>query len=126
MYDIMVKNSVYSKFKQERRFEDRIKESKNIINKYPDRIPVIVEKHPREKALIEIDKCKYLIPMNITVGQLLHIIRKRLQISEIQAIYIFFNNRVFSNTTMIHTIYETEKDDDGFLYVKYCAENTFG
>ncbi len=91
MYDIMVKNSVYSKYKQERRFEDRIKESKNIINKYPDRIPVIVEKHPREKALIEIDKCKYLIPMNITVGQLLHIIRKRLQISEIQAIYIFFN-----------------------------------
>ena len=54
-------------------------ESERIRNKYPDRIPVICEK--TEKANIDdIDKKKYLVPADLTAGQFVYVIRKRLKL----------------------------------------------
>ena len=44
--------------------------------RYPDRIPVICEKDPRSD-IPPVDKRKYLIPMDLTVGQFVYVIRKR-------------------------------------------------
>ena len=50
--------------------------SQKIRSRYPDRIPVIVER--AENSNIEnIDKRKYLVPNDITVAQFMWIIRKR-------------------------------------------------
>lgn len=54
-------------FKEEHGFEKRKAESEKIREKYPDRIPVIVEKVERSD-IDDIDKKKYLVPSDLTVG----------------------------------------------------------
>ncbi|XP_062091579.1 autophagy-related protein 8f [Humulus lupulus] len=114
-----------SVFKQEHNFEKRRAEAARIREKYPDRIPVIVEK--AEKSEIpNIDKKKYLVPADLTVGQFVYVIRKRIKLSAEKAIFIFVDNVLPPTGGLMSTIYEEKKDDDGFLYVTYSGENTFG
>ena len=51
-----------STFQQNHSFEKRANEAQRILDKYPDRIPVIVEKDPRCKDIPDIDRKKYLVP----------------------------------------------------------------
>ena len=60
-------------FKKNFSLQKRIKESSRVRDKYPDRIPVICEKN--ETCNIEnIDKNKYLVPSNLSIGQFIYII----------------------------------------------------
>jgi len=36
------------------------------------------------------------------------------------------NNALPPTASLMSTIYEENKDEDGFLYVQYSGENTFG
>ncbi|KAI3743777.1 hypothetical protein L1987_56843 [Smallanthus sonchifolius] len=112
-------------FKQEHEFSKRHAEASRIREKYPDRIPVIVEK--AEKSDIpNIDKKKYLVPADLTVGQFVYVIRKRIKLSAEKAIFIFVENVLPPTGAIMSTIYDEKKDEDGFLYVTYSGENTFG
>ena len=62
-----------SNFKSKNNFEKRNNESTNILKKYPDRIPIIVEKYKNSK-INDIDKCKYLVPKDMTIGQFIYVI----------------------------------------------------
>ncbi|CAH2063350.1 unnamed protein product [Thlaspi arvense] len=114
-----------SSFKQDHDFEKRNAEALRIREKYPDRVPVIVEK-AEKSDITNIDKKKYLVPADLTVGQFVYVIRKRIQLSAEKAIFIFVDNVLPPTGAMMSTIYEEKKDDDGFLYVSYSGENTFG
>ncbi|KAF3793502.1 Autophagy-related protein 8A [Nymphaea thermarum] len=131
--------------------ERRKTESTRIREKYPERIPVIVEKADRTD-IPDIDKKKYLVPADLTVGQLVYVIRKRIKLSPEKAIFIFvknvlpptgkrklrvnynllsFSRWIIANSVaftgaMMSAIYEEHKDEDGFLYMTYSGENTFG
>ncbi|WOG90336.1 hypothetical protein DCAR_0209579 [Daucus carota subsp. sativus] len=114
-----------SSFKQEHSLEKRSAEAARIREKYPDRIPVIVEKG--EKSDIpNIDKKKYLVPSDLTVGQFVYVIRKRIKLSAEKAIFIFVDNVLPPTGAILSAIYDEKKDEDGFLYVTYSGENTFG
>ena len=63
-------------FKDDHTFDHRREESAKIRGRYPDRIPVIVEKADGS-SIESIDKRKYLVPNDITVAQFMWIIRKR-------------------------------------------------
>ncbi|XP_038876334.1 autophagy-related protein 8f isoform X2 [Benincasa hispida] len=80
-----------SYFKQEHDLEKRKAEAARIREKYPDRIPVIVEKAERSD-IPSIDKKKYLVPADLTVGQFVYVIRKRIKLSPEKAIFIFVDN----------------------------------
>jgi len=112
-------------FKKENNFDKRKEESKRIREKYPDRIPIIVEKNSNTD-LPDIDKKKYLVPSDLTVGQFIYVIRKRISISPEKAIFIFIENMLPPTSELVSSIYEKHKDDDGFLYIEYSGENTFG
>ena len=73
------------------RAEKRQAEALRIREKYPDRIPVIVEKAGRSD-IPDIDKKKYLVPGDLTAGQFVYVIRKRIKLSPEKAIFIFVNN----------------------------------
>jgi len=93
--------------------------------KYPDRIPVIAEKS--EKSDIpDIDKKKYLVPADLTMGQFVYVIRKRIKLPADQAIFIFVNNTLPPAGAVMSSIYKDNQDEDGFLYVTYSGESTFG
>ena len=93
--------------------------------RYPDRIPVICERDPRSD-IPPVDKRKYLIPMDLTVGQFVYVIRKRINIPSDKAIFIFVNNTLPPTAALMSTVYEQHRDEDGFMYFTYSGENTFG
>nr|AAR88761.1 microtubule-associated protein [Hevea brasiliensis] len=107
-----------SYFKQEHDLDKRRAEAARIREKYPDRIPVIVEKAERSD-IPNIDKKKYLVPADLTVGQFVYVIRKRIKLSAEKAIFIFVDNVLPSTGAIMSAIYEEKKDEDGFLYVTY-------
>lgn len=63
-------------FKEENSLEKRRADGDKILKKYPDRVPVIVEKAPKSR-LKDLDKSKYLVPRELTLGQFYFLIRKR-------------------------------------------------
>eukprot|EP00696_Hemimastix_kukwesjijk_P004322 gnl/Hemi2/15323_TR5160_c0_g1_i1.p1 gnl/Hemi2/15323_TR5160_c0_g1~~gnl/Hemi2/15323_TR5160_c0_g1_i1.p1 ORF type:complete len:120 (-),score=39.67 gnl/Hemi2/15323_TR5160_c0_g1_i1:104-463(-) len=112
-------------FKKEHPFEQRQNEAARIRTKYPDRIPVICEKAD-QSGIPDIDKKKFLVPIDLTVGQFVYVIRKRIRLSPEKAIFIFVRNALPPTAALMSTIYEEQRDEDGFLYVTYRGENTFG
>lgn len=114
-----------SKFKDEHPFEKRKAEAERIREKYNDRIPVICEKI-EGSDIANIDKKKYLVPQDLTVGQFVYVIRKRIKLSPERAIFIFVDEMLPPAAALMSSIYEEHKDEDGFLYILYSGENTFG
>lgn len=114
-----------SKFKDEHPFEKRKAEAERIRQKYSDRIPVICEK-VEKSDIATIDKKKYLVPADLTVGQFVYVIRKRIKLSPEKAIFIFVDEVLPPTAALMSSIYEEHKDEDGFLYISYSGENTFG
>ncbi|XP_074566938.1 autophagy-related protein 8f-like [Curcuma longa] len=114
-----------SSYKQQHDLEKRKAESMRINEKYPGRVPVIVEKAERSDVP-NIDKKKYLVPVDTTLGQFVHVIRKRINLSAEKAIFMFVDNVLPQIGTLMGHLYEEKKDEDGFLYVVYSGENTFG
>ena len=112
-------------FKNSKSENDRIIESSKILEKYPDRIPIIIEKDKKCK-LKNIDKNKYLVPKDMTMGQFIYVIRKRIKLNPTEALFVFTNNILCNNTLLLSEMYNTYKDKDGFLYITYSGENTFG
>jgi len=112
-------------FKKKYSFESRKSESDRIIQKYPDRIPIIVEQG-KSTSIPSIDKQKYLVPKDLTVGQFCYVIRKRINLKPQDALYVFFNGTLLPTASIISKLYETNKDDDGFLYCIVNGESTFG
>jgi len=114
-----------SEFKAQHPFEKRKLEAQRIHVKYPDRIPVIAEK-AKSSQIQDIDKKKYLVPADLTVGQFVYVIRKRIKLEPEKAIFIFVNNTLPPTAALMSQIYKEQADPDGFLYVTYSGESTFG
>jgi len=111
--------------KKQHDFDKRLAEASRIRKKYPNRIPVICEKNTRSD-IDDIDKNKYLVPADLTVGQFAYVIRKRLKLKPETAIFILVGTTYPSTATEMSALYEEHKSDDGFLYLKYSGETTFG
>ena len=111
-------------FKGIHTFEERCIESEKIMKKYPERIPVIVEKGVCQ--LQDIGKNKFLVSRDMTVSQFVFMIRKRIKLDPSQSLFVLMNNRVASGSSPLGTVYEEYKDTDGFVYMVYTSENTFG
>ena len=108
-------------------FEKRKRESSTILKKYPDKVGIIVQKSNTCYDDIELDKQKFLVPRNITMGQFLYIIRKRLKLKAEKAIYMFTESSSIPPTSfLISNIYNQNVNEDGFLYMYYTSESTFG
>ena len=114
-----------NKFKNEFTFEKRLEESTKIREKHSERIPIIVTKAKNCK-LKEMDKYKFLAPYDLTLGQFLVVIRKRIQLDTSEALFVFVSDTLINTSQSIGNIYDEYKDKDGFLYMTYCNENVFG
>lgn len=105
--------------------KETIEESSRIMEKYPTRIPIIVNKEKRCN-LPDIDKHKYLVDKHMNIREFIYIIRKRIQLDKSKAMFITINNKMYTSNDMLSKIYQNEKNSNGFLYVTYSTENTFG
>jgi GABA(A) receptor-associated protein len=62
-----------------------------------------------------IDKKKYLVPADLTVGQFVYVIRKRIKLSPEKAIFIFVDETLPPTAALMSSIYEEHKDEDGYV-----------
>ena len=63
------------RFKEQNSFSKRQGDAQRICRKYPDRVPIVAEISAECRDLT-IDKNKYLVPPDLTVGQLNYVLRK--------------------------------------------------
>ena len=56
-----------------------------------------------------IDKKKYLVPADLTVGQFVYVIRKRIKLSPEKAIFIFVDEVLPPTAALMSSIYEEHK-----------------
>ena len=114
-----------SKWRENFDLKKRKSESLRIKNKYPTRIPIICEKNS-QSDVPDLDKNKYLVPPDLTVGQFLYVIRKRIKLTPEKGLFLFIDNTIPSSSEIISKIYKDYQNEDGFLYIIYSGENTFG
>jgi GABA(A) receptor-associated protein len=102
-------------------------EADRLRQKYPNKIPVFVEKAKNSSTSIpDLKKHKFLVPSHLSVGQFIWVIRKQIQLSSEKALFIFVNNTLPTSNTLISELYSAHKSSDGALRIKYTSENTFG
>lgn len=108
--------------------KNKLKESvKKIIDKYPDRVPVYVTRGKGDRNLKNIDQNKFIVPEDITLGQFMAIIRKKIELGPELALFLFVNKGVLPpQSVTMASLYNQYKNDDGLLEIEYCGENTFG
>ena len=107
-------------------FAQRTLEAARIHEKFPGRIPCIVQKAPSAKTMATIDKEKFLVPGDLTLGQFVYVIRKRIALDSDKALFVFVDNTLPTTGTLMKELFRAKCDPDGFLYLMYCGEATFG
>jgi len=116
-----------SQYKEKNALEKRKAEAARIREKFPDRIPIICEHTPADRTgLVNIDKNKYLVPADLTIGQFTHVIRKRIKLQQSHALFLFVNNALPPASALMSQVYKENRDEDGFLYISYSGEDQFG
>ena len=103
-------------------FDERLNESSEILKKYPNKIPIIVEQNSR----FFLSRNKFLCPYDITVGQFILILRNRINLNSSQTIFIFIKNKHLKNNTLLSDVYKSYSDTDKFLKLNYELESVFG
>ena len=112
-------------FKFNTSFEERKMQSVTVMEKYPGRIPIYVYKHKKSKC-DDIKKHKFLVPLDITVGSFIYIIRNQLSLKSDQAIFVLIDGVLPPISALISQVYKEHADEDGFLYVAFSRESVFG
>jgi len=127
----MAENGAFHRaFKANHRLELRRHESQRMLDKYPDRVPVILDVVHGSQIPVNRKK-KFLVPTDLTVGQFVHVVRKQIQLTPEKAVFVFVrdgNGKMVlpPTSSVMSNIYEFHKDEDNFLYILYGTENTFG
>jgi len=100
-----------------------------IMARHPTRVPCWIERCPNDKTVDDPEdgKKRYLIEKDMTVAQVMYIIRRRVKISEKKAIFLFVDgNTLPPNTALMGALYKEHARTDRLLYLTYRSESTFG
>jgi hypothetical protein len=101
------------------------KEVEVIKEKYPNYIPIIVR--PKDRS-IELVRYKFLVGAEVTIGQLLCIIRKKIKnLQSSEALFLLVNNILVPSTHSLSLVYKQQLDEEtNMLFFTLCKESTFG
>lgn len=103
--------------------EQRLNEFKRIIQKYPDRIPIVID---IEGQGLHLDKRKYLAQAEMLMVYFQHTIRKRLKVGPNESLFFFYENTIPNPTQTLGQIYKERPTEDGYMVLTVAKENTFG
>eukprot|EP00756_Hemistasia_phaeocysticola_P005822 Hpha_TRINITY_DN13517_c0_g1::TRINITY_DN13517_c0_g1_i1::g.111538::m.111538/K08341/GABARAP, ATG8, LC3; GABA(A) receptor-associated protein len=114
-------------YKKEVSLQARKADAARVGLKYPDHVPVVCERlEDSENRMPGLDKKKFLVPADMNVAQFLYVVRKRIRVRPEEAMFLFVNRTLPTTTTHVSTLHAMHADEDGFLYLNYSSENTYG
>ena len=58
------------------------------------------------KNLPEIDRKKYLAPSDLSVGNFMYVIRKRIKLQPERSLFLFFNDKLLPVNTLLGAAYD--------------------
>jgi GABA(A) receptor-associated protein len=93
-------------------------EAGKLREKYPNRIPVVVN----TTGDLVINRSKYLVPDDLTLGEFIIVLRKRINIKACEAIYMFINGKIYPSNMHLKTIC----GENNFISISVAKESTFG
>ena len=104
----------------------RVNECKRLANKYQDRVPIIIR--PGNARTPDVPNFRYLVPKDKTVGEFVAILRRTTKLKSHQALFVLVGTAgsLLTSSSTIMQAYQEHREEDGFLYVTYTLENTFG
>ena len=108
-------------FRQRLTLTERKREYGRVRIQKPDYVPIIVERG--SDATPEIDREKYLVPPDLTAGQFLCVLRRRLTLGKEEALFLLCRGKAVHGTALLAGL---DREEDGFLYLVYAKENVFG
>ena len=79
-------------------------------------LQVIVEKAPKARVG-DLDKKKYLVPSDLTVGQFYFLIRKRIHLRPEDALFFFVNNVIPPTSATMGALYQVRISQSGFVVI---------
>jgi len=94
----------------------------DVVTKYPDRVPVIAA----TTGDLYLDKNRFLVPRDMTVGQFTMHVRKRLEMKATEALFVLVDKTLPPVSATMDTIYKQHAGNDQFLHLTFCKENVFG
>ena len=115
--------------------EQRLTESERIRLKYTNRVPCIIQRAASAKKTVpDLNKHKFLVPNELQMSAVMQIIRKRMQgrLKPEESLYMFVLHPDGKKTVLapvtssLSTIDEKYKHPDGFVYIDFAGESTFG
>ncbi|KAM6037598.1 microtubule-associated protein 1 light chain 3 gamma-like isoform 1-T1 [Theristicus caerulescens] len=105
----------------------RMHEVTEIRMKYPNKIPVVVERYQKEKTLPPLTRTKFLVSQDLPLSQLAVTLRTRLCLASSQTFYLLVNDKGLPNMAVtMQELYRDNRDEDGFLYLTYASQEMFG
>ena len=107
-------------------FDERKLKAALILKQHSDRIPVVVECCEHLQSVHPLKKNKFIVPFELSLSQFIFVIRKHMKLDSTHAIFVFINNKMHPVTAIMGNLYQSQKDEDGFMYLNIFQESTFG
>jgi hypothetical protein len=112
-------------FRERLTLSQRISEGARLRMMYPMRIPIILER--REKSTPRVSREKFLLHQEALGGELMVEVRRRTSLDERSALFFSCGGQMITGMTEMKHLHSQHQDpSDGFLYVQYGVESTFG
>jgi GABA(A) receptor-associated protein len=99
---------------------------RRIVEKHPGRIPVLLAKHPSSVDLPDLQKQKFLVPSDLSLGQFVYVVRKNLTLPPEKALFLFVGNTLQPSSVLMNELYHHYRSENGALQMIYTSEATFG
>ena len=112
---------VLNPFKKENTFLQRRTISENLMNKYSDVFPAVIVSND-----FALRRIKYLVRREHTLSKFIRLVREQCMVERATTVFCLINDRLFPGSENMGSIYDSQRDEDGFLYINLSREATFG
>lgn len=119
-------------FRAKHTWQERLCKNRDIRQKYPDRIPILVDAYKKKGGYV-LKQHKFLCPKEYTLGQFLFNLMKHFEVTDgkntaLDSLRLFISDKPIlgSINASIQHLYLDHQNVDGFLYMYYDTEEAFG
>ena len=95
-----------------------------ILKKHAPRCPFIVDRFRSSDP--DMAHHKFLVEPDMLCSQFMYVLRSHVKLEPHQGLFVFCNDTPLNMNLTIGQLYRASVDPDGFMYLTYCLENTFG